>query len=712
MKGSHARPSGRSSDSTTSAGFDFIEDSPMHTRGGDGARRPIGRGDDVGGGTHRFGVHGKPRVASLFVLLDALSVPPKPQGSSRAGPRTLGAPDSAIPSAPAVSSSAAKRRTEGTEGGGEQHQQEQQQAEISSQEQMNEVAARGIGPADGSTAPQSGSTSGSRHHQQQHHHHSQQENLAMRGGSDSLRLPPRPVLRRATHGHNRPGASPPERTQPVTFAQESKEARRLGRKGGGSSDALKGRDPHSRESHQVGVLGAGGGNASGSGSRSSNLGEGSPHPSAGPSPFQDTAAKRKSTPLGTAVASSSVTRQPGATAAATAAAAAARTAAAMGSQQPQDLPQERPARRRRVDWGGRPDSGKVGGGVGGGESSRREVRVWSATPYGGRESEGDGAGRFSSWAGSPSFAQGGRGAGGGGSGANDLEDGGGGGGVGTPNTEPQETGSHDGRAMDQINKVARSRRRVPSETDDALQWMTQGPDPAEMVDHQDSGSRWQSPTTAGGSGDVSSGGRGGDSRASKHAVLLQQEKRGTVGGSSSDLWREVHALGRCVSPPHEGIRGRRGEGQGAGGEARGSLRPLSLETSPGCAAGKEAKRAMEVADDDGSSSSSDEGDTYHDGGHQDGERGTGARDEDQARENKEMLGVRGLCLMKGTLLAMVDWSTADGGIERSIMPTSQLKARWPRQYIAYLEAKVVFAATAVGEDGRTAPDTCEGGDSG
>lgn len=43
------------------------------------------------------------------------------------------------------------------------------------------------------------------------------------------------------------------------------------------------------------------------------------------------------------------------------------------------------------------------------------------------------------------------------------------------------------------------------------------------------------------------------------------------------------------------------------------------------------------------------------------------------------------------------------------MPTSELKAEWPRKYIAYLEGKVVFAAA---EDGGTAPDTGKDGDAG
>ena len=64
----------------------------------------------------------------------------------------------------------------------------------------------------------------------------------------------------------------------------------------------------------------------------------------------------------------------------------------------------------------------------------------------------------------------------------------------------------------------------------------------------------------------------------------------------------------------------------------------------------------------------------------------------------------GFCL----LLHIHDRSTADGGAERTIMPTSELKAQWPRQYIAYLEAKVVFAA----EDGAAPPATGEEGEAG
>ena len=50
-----------------------------------------------------------------------------------------------------------------------------------------------------------------------------------------------------------------------------------------------------------------------------------------------------------------------------------------------------------------------------------------------------------------------------------------------------------------------------------------------------------------------------------------------------------------------------------------------------------------------------QGYAYYDGGDQDGERDTGGANDHQVQEKKELLGVRGLCLMKGTLLAMVDW---------------------------------------------------------
>lgn len=64
--------------------------------------------------------------------------------------------------------------------------------------------------------------------------------------------------------------------------------------------------------------------------------------------------------------------------------------------------------------------------------------------------------------------------------------------------------------------------------------------------------------------------------------------------------------------------------------------------------------------------------------------------------------------MSGFSLVFTPRGTADGGTERTIMPTSELKAEWPRQYIAYLEGKVVFAA----EDGGTAPDPGKDEDAG
>eukprot|EP00752_Nemacystus_decipiens_P005277 g4786.t1 len=621
-----------------------MEDRPMHGRGRGGGRRTMG--SDVGGGKHSatvdLSVRGKSRVASLFDLLQELSVPPKSQSSSHGSPRSPGV-SGAIPptavSSPSSSASASMKRLcpEGTKTLG-QSKQKQQRAQVMSQERRKQAAGgSGRGPDGGGVALRSGSTSGSGQQQQQ----KQQKTLATCGGSDSLGLPPRSVLRTVRHGHNQQDVSPPpEPTRRVSFVEGSDDARRL-KNGGGSPGAWRGHDRAARASNLARALGAGGGSIGST--TTTNPGEGCTHQNAEPSPTRDTTtAKRKSASLGTVEQDSSnshrvmspVTRQP--RAAAGEAAAAARAAAAAGS-------------------------------------------------------------------------------------------------TTTTQTGQEEGGSRDGRTVGQVDNGARRGQRAPQEEDDALLWMTQEGDPTEAVavDHQGhDGSPWQSLSTPSISGDLGRSGRDrSGAKASKHTVLQQQhrqekkkkeeeeeeeeEERVTVGGSSSDHWMEAHSLRRCSSRPDDKrTRGRRGAGQGAGGQARWWLRPSSSEASPpGRATGEGATQGVEAADDDDgiTSSSGDEGYTHHHyGGDDNDERGAGGASDRVQEERKELLGVRGLCLMKGTLLAMVDWSTAEGGTERSIMPTSKLKAQWPRQYIAYLETKVVFST----EDGGTAPDTRKDCDAG
>ncbi|CAM9993820.1 unnamed protein product, partial [Scytosiphon promiscuus] len=84
----------------------------------------------------------------------------------------------------------------------------------------------------------------------------------------------------------------------------------------------------------------------------------------------------------------------------------------------------------------------------------------------------------------------------------------------------------------------------------------------------------------------------------------------------------------------------------------------------------------------------------------------------EQKKKKELLGVRGLCRMRGSLLALVEWSIVDAegdsSTEMTFVLSSTLKDEWPRQYIEYLESKMVFGDVQDGQARRQQHETLAG----
>ncbi|CAN0497317.1 unnamed protein product [Ectocarpus sp. 12 AP-2014] len=217
--------------------------------------------------------------------------------------------------------------------------------------------------------------------------------------------------------------------------------------------------------------------------------------------------------------------------------------------------------------------------------------------------------------------------------------------------------------------------------------MSQGDDPTAAG--VDGSRRWPSASTN--PGCFRGGGRGGTGANNTRTTSQAEEEGNDVGSGNSS-----------------GGGGQRGQIARRG--AREPSPSAGEDVSPGRArGGKRAKRTVEGREDgdrdggidDGQGlfeGSSGEGCTYFEyedpatGGAQDD-----ARHEDNAPKGalqKELLRVRGLCRMQGSVLALVEWSIVDvdgaASTELSFVLSSTLKAEWPRQYIDYLEAKMVF----------------------
>ncbi|CAN0570229.1 unnamed protein product, partial [Ectocarpus sp. 12 AP-2014] len=222
--------------------------------GGGGGSSTVGVGDPHHSGKRpapsRPSAHSEQRVASLFDLLQELSVPPKPGGSSHSA-RAAGAPRGATASSSA--SSLSTKRVVCSKGssslditGGNQQQPlaaSKTGTTPSSEEQRRHWDGARVtdDPAGGkplSAPPRAVAGSGRRQHQQ--HQHQQGWDSSMPVSNDSApRLPPRPVLRReGQQDRNSTGASSTDEARRVTFAvdEEAGQARSL-QSGRGSADS-------------------------------------------------------------------------------------------------------------------------------------------------------------------------------------------------------------------------------------------------------------------------------------------------------------------------------------------------------------------------------------------------------------------------------------------------------------------------------------------
>ncbi|CAM9832692.1 unnamed protein product [Pylaiella littoralis] len=694
MEGGLADMTGLSSDNSgnnletrratpVAGGFDFMEDRPLHARG---ARSGGGGGGKLGTDVRRGRklsapdqppapvraiAYSKQRAASLFDLLQELSVPPKPKGSS-SDARAAGA--CGAPSAPAVSSACfARDPREGSFviASDEEQRQQQQQKATSTMEKMGKISKE-------------------------------------RGRQGAAA----PVLRKEGQGHNqRAGVSSVEEARCVTFVVE------------------EARDYARRNSNN--------GSSSSSSSSSADKICGQPNATANPT-TRGATTKRKSVPvpLGTiapnnntndalakaVAATSSSSSSPSSAAAprqqrrggaaAAAAAAAPRTAVAAGATMTATA-QERSTRRRRVDGGRRLDSssGGSGGSIVSGGGAESAVGKRSAIVRGRDVNtvEDDAGGLFSSWRGSSSTPR-----------REEEEEGGGGGYIGMPTAgrQGEDSDEDDERAVHRVDARARSRWRMPQDGEDSAQWMKQEPESASTAVAGDDGRQWWNSSSLDGLGDPGGGGGGGGgsggAKGSSQTISQQQQQQqqhhhhhhrkeksegetDSVGGSSgsSDSWRRTYAS----SWSEKSTQGRRGKrqmaehGGGAREPSRSSPKEEACSSSSGRASGEteRKKRAVEAA---GNASSGDEDCEYYDSA-EDG-RGTGAVDQlQQQQQQKELLGVRGLCRMRGSVLALVEWRVTDPGgaaasTELSFVLSSTLKTEWPQQYIAYLEGKMVF----------------------
>ncbi|CAM9174488.1 unnamed protein product [Ectocarpus sp. 13 AM-2016] len=239
---------------------------------------------------------------------------------------------------------------------------------------------------------------------------------------------------------------------------------------------------------------------------------------------------------------------------------------------------------------------------------------------------------------------------------------------------------------------------LPQDGGDEVQWMSQGGDPNTVgVD----GSR-RSPSASTNLDSFRGGGRVGKGANTTRTASQPEDKGNDVGSGGGG--------GGSGSGSGSGSGGGGQRGQIARRRVRAPSPSAGEDVSPGRArGGKRAKQRVEGRDegdrdggtDDGQGlfeGSSDEGCTYFEyedpaaGGAQDG-----GRHEDNAPKGapqKELVRVRGLCRMQGSVLALVEWSIVDvdgaASSELSFVLSSTLKAEWPRQYIDYLEAKIVF----------------------
>ncbi|CBJ32815.1 hypothetical protein Esi_0376_0025 [Ectocarpus siliculosus] len=644
-------------------GFDFMEDRPLHQKGAQGGDGDGGDGGGGGGSStvgvgdpHHSGIrpapgrpsaHSEQRVASLFDLLQELSVPPKSGGSSL-GAQAAGAPRGTTASP--LASPLSTKKAVCSKGG-------------------SSLDITGGNQQQPSAASQTGTTPSS------------EEKRRRRDGAG------RPVLRReGQQDRNWIGASSTDEVRRVTFAvdEEAEQARsrqsgrgsgdsssrdcdqRAAGGGGAAAAAITGptipssRSANARPGNDDGNSNSGGGGGGGGG-RLANAAA-TAHVS-GATPNSNALGRRVALP-------------------AVAAAQAALPVSPVNRPGARQREVELSTRRRRVD---------DAGGGGGRENSCRRAAGGSARgaagrqrgpPLGVRENNAAVSGAGPLWR--EAFPA--RGGGGGGDE----------GPRGTTGERRQGKGGTRGGTSEQVDDRARNSSErwttLPQDGGDEVQWMSQGGDPTTAG--VDGSRRWPSASTNLDS--FRGGGRGGKGANATRTTSQAEEEGNDVdsGGSGSGS--------------SSGGGGQRG--QIARRRAREPSPSAGEDVSPGRARGaKRAKRTVEGRDDgdrgggtdDGQGlfeGSGDEGCTYFE--YEDPATG-GAQDDGRPEDNgpkggpqKELLRVRGLCRMQGSVLALVEWSVVDvdgaASTELSFVLSSTLKAEWPRQYIDYLEAKMVF----------------------